>query len=264
MTDLKRPYREFVKEHYSRGYFTGDPTLSAYVDYEKDKPFIVRNFRKYFQKIEKWKPSGTLLDVGCALGFFVEMALARKFDAYGFDPSSYASNRAKELVGVKRIQTGTIHDVMYRRKKFDVITMFDVFEHLDDPRRDLRKLNKMLDLNGIIVIATGDTNSLLARILKRRWTFYIPPQHLFFFSRSNLTTLLKETGFEPFEWFRIGKWLSARYVLHLARTTGESKFASRLYRLIDKTKFASFPLYLPVGDNMVVIARKTHGTKKMV
>lgn len=256
MTDLGRSYKEFVKEHYSREYFTGDPARSAYVNYEQDKPFIVKNFSKYFRRIEKWHRTGKFLDVGCALGYGVEMALSRGYDAYGFDPSTYATDQANELVGSKRIKTGTIQDVTYARNSFSVITLFDVFEHLADPKKDLVKLKSLLSKGGILVIATGDTGSFLAKVLKRRWTFYIPPQHLFFFSRKTLSTLLDRAGFEPVEWFRIDKWLSTRYVFHLARTTGESRIANALYPLINKSTLGNLSLYLPVRDNMVVIARK--------
>lgn len=256
MTDLASPYKDFVKRHYVRGYFTGDRDKRGYVNYEKDKPLILKNFSKYFDKIEKWQKRGKFLDVGCAFGFGVEMALSLGYDSYGFDPSSYATVRARATVGEKRIKTGTVDDVYYKPNTFNIITMFDVFEHLDDPRRDLVKLHNMLKEGGIIAIATGDTKSLFARILKRRWTFYTPPQHLFFFSRVNLTTLLGETGFEPIEWFRIDKWLSARYVFHLARTTGESRIANALYPLINTSILGNLSLFLPVRDNMVVIARK--------
>ena len=256
MTDLGRPYREFVKEHYSKEYFTGDPGRSAYVDYEQDKPLIVKNFGQYFRRISKWQSSGKFLDVGCALGYGVEMAVWRGYDAYGFDPSTYATDRAKELVGSKRIKTGTIQDVIYARNSFSVITLFDVFEHLADPRKDLIKLKNLLTKDGILVIATGDTESFLAQVLKRRWTFYIPPQHLFFFSQKTLSTILGQAGFKPLEWFRIDKWLSTRYVFHLARTTGESRIANALYPIINRSALGNLSLYLPVRDNIVVIARK--------
>lgn len=256
MTDLQKDYRSFVKGHYSKGYFTGDPRYSAYVSYKDDKPIVVRNMRKFLREVKQYKPHGKLLDVGCAMGFFVELALANGYDAYGFDPSDFAVAEAKNLVGEKRIALATTETVEYPKKSFDVITLFDVFEHLADPQKDIAKLLTWLKDDGIIVIATGDSQSLAAKVFKRRWTFYIPPQHLFFFSRSTLDSFLKRLGLQPVRWFRIGKWLSIRYVLHLARTTGESKLARLLYPLIQKMKISKIPLFVPMGDNMVVIAQK--------
>lgn len=255
-TDLRKQYELFVTEYYTKGYFTGDPARSAFINYKDDKRLIVKNMKKFLAKAMKYKSKGTLLDVGCAMGFFVELALQAGFDAYGLDPSSYAAGEAKKLVGERRIKTGTIGGVEYPDKSFDVITMFDVFEHLDDPGGDIEKLSKFLKDDGIIVIATGDTESVMAKVLKRRWTFYIPPQHLFFFNKTTLTTLLGAHGLVPVEWFRIGKWLSLGYVLHLARTTGESVVAKHVYSIMRRWKAEMFPLYLPVRDNMIAIVKK--------
>lgn len=255
-TDLHKDYLQFVQEHYTKGYFTGDPRRSAYVDYKDDKTFIVKNMSKFLRKIQKHKQSGRLLDIGCAFGYFVELTLNKGYDAYGFDASSYATEEAQRVVGSSRIQHGTIGEVHYTEKSFDVITMFDIFEHLDDPRKDLHRVYTWLKDDGVIIIATGDTESLFARVLGRRWTFFIPPQHLFFFNKKNLTTLMTQEHFQPIEWFRIDKWLSLRYVIHLARTTGESSVAQRIYPLMKVAKVGKLPMYLPIRDNMVVIGRK--------
>jgi 2-polyprenyl-3-methyl-5-hydroxy-6-metoxy-1,4-benzoquinol methylase len=253
---LEKPYELFVKEYYTKQFFTGDPSKSAFVNYKDDKRFTVKNMKQFLSKIMKYKSKGRLLDVGCALGFFVELACRHGFDAYGFDPSSYAVQEARRLVGESKIKEGTIFSVVYPEKSFDVITLFDVFEHLEDPGKDIEKLSKFLKDDGIIVIATGDTASVMARVLKRRWTFYIPPQHLFFFNKKTITTLLHKHKLTPVEWFRIGKWLSLRYVLHLARTTGESNLANSIYRWVTKWRMEQVPLYLPVRDNMVAIVKK--------
>ena len=255
-TDLHQQYDIFIKEQYSKGYFTGDLSRGAYINYKEDKPFIVRNMRNFLAEIKKMKPRGKLLEVGCAMGFFMEIALQAGYDAYGFDPSQYAVENAIKLNGNKRITHGSIHSVKYPPKSFDVIALFDVFEHLWDPQRDLRTLFSLLKDDGIIIIATGDTESIAANVLGRRWTFYIPPQHLYFFNRQTLTALLNKENLTPVRWFRIGKWLSLRYVLHLARTTGESKLAGWFYDVVAAFKLDMFPLYLPMQDNMVVIARK--------
>lgn len=255
-TELEGDYESFVRNHYNKGYFTGDPTKSAYINYKEDKPFIVRNMRQFLRHVKKYKASGRLLDVGCALGFFVELSRQQGFDAYGFDPSSYAVGEARNLVGKDRIVHGTIGSVSYPVRSFDIITMFDVFEHLNDPGRDIAKLKSLLKDNGILVIATGDTDSVMARVLKRKWTFYVPPQHLFFFNKKNMVALLAKHHLRVVRWFRIGKWLSLRYVLHLARTAGESTVADYLYRLTRRLKTHHLPLFLAVGDNMAAVVKK--------
>jgi len=175
-TDLKKDYEKFVKEFYSEGYYEGDPTRSAYADYEHDKPLIVANMRKFLSFFNGDHTHRKLLDVGCAFGYFVELALSQGYDAYGLDPSSFAVGKAKELVGKSRIIEGTIEHTTYPKASFDVITLFDVFEHLQDPLADMKKLATVLKSDGVIIIATGDTKSLAAQVMKRRWTFFIPPR----------------------------------------------------------------------------------------
>ncbi len=256
-TDFKKDYEKFVVENYAKGYYTGDPRFSAYVSYREDRPLIVRNMKKFLANIKKAKPQGRLLDVGCAMGYFVELALRAGYDAHGFDPSSYAIEHAKKELLNGRVTRGTVSSVSYPKKSFDAISMFDVFEHLGDPKGDLVRIREWLADDGIIIIATGDTKSAAAKLFGRKWTFYIPPQHLFFFNRTNLTRLLKETGFEPVAWSRVGKWLSLQYVLHLARTTGENTAARFLYDLVRLMHIGRIPLFVPMGDNMIVVARKS-------
>lgn len=254
-TDLKQNYHSFVAEHYSKGYFTGNPKQSAYVDYKDDKYLITKNLSCFLQHILPYKKNGKLLDVGCAMGYFLDIANQYGFETYGFDPSTYATDEAKKN-HANRIKVGTIDKVKYPDNFFDVITLFDVFEHLENPLRDIQRVKKWLKKDGIIVIATGDTKSKMAKILNRRWTFYSTPQHLFFFNQENMTTLLEDANLKPVQWFRIGKWLSLRYVLHLARTTGESTLAQLLYFLFSRSFLGKMPLYLPLQDNMVAIIQK--------
>jgi 2-polyprenyl-3-methyl-5-hydroxy-6-metoxy-1,4-benzoquinol methylase len=255
-TDLKKSYTQFVKEFYNKAYFTGDPKHSGFDNYENDKPMIKKNMESFMKHIKLHKPNGKFIDMGCAMGFFIELALSHGFDAYGFDSSTFAVSIAKKLVD-DRVKVGTIEDIQYPTLKFDVATLTDVFEHLENPERVLKNIHRVLRKDGIVMIATGDTNSLAAHKMQRRWTFYNPPQHLSYFNKNNLTTLLQRNGFEPIEWFRIGKWLSLGYVLHLARTLSESKLADGIYNIVKSIdSLNKFPLYIPLQDNMVVIARK--------
>lgn len=255
-TKLTVPYDRFIKEFYSSGYFSGISSAGAYSNYGADKAYITRTMRKFITALKATHPPpARLLDVGCAYGYFVELALRAGYDAYGIDPSSHAAAKAKSRFN-GRITEGTIGSVKFPDSHFDVITMLDVVEHLSDPRADLRRAARLLTPDGMILIATGDTESLTAKLLGRRWTFYIPPQHLHFFHKTTMTELLGQSGLAPVKWFRVGKWLSLQYVFHLARTTGESKLAQWLYPLMETLPVGRIPLYLSMRDNMVVIAKK--------
>ncbi len=255
-TQLGIPYEQFVEEYYVKGYFSGETNKVAYVDYGRDKPLIVKNMSHVLDELVRVVSAGKLLDVGCAYGYFMELAKARGFDPYGIEPSAHAGSQAQKLLGKKKVQMGRLDETSFSSGSMDVVSLLDVFEHLGDPRAALKQINALLKPGGYTMIATGDSRSLLPRILKRRWTFYIPPQHLFFFHRDLMAALLREAGFEPVKVFSVGKWLSVEYVLHLAQTTGESKIAAVLMKLCRAIGVASFPIYIPSHDNMIFIAKK--------
>lgn len=71
-----------------------------------------------------------------------------------------------------------------------------------------------------------------------------------------MKTFLYQVGLAPIEWFGIGKWLSLDYILHLAKTTGESIIASFVHKVLGKSVISRLHVYVPMMDNMVVIARK--------
>lgn len=254
-TDLKENYAQFVKRYYGKGYFAGKQEFGAYANYLEDKPYITRNLQKFVNIAKTYKKSGKLLDVGCAMGFLIELASKAGFDAYGIEPSDYAYAQAYKKFGNK-ITKGTVDSAKYPSKTFDVIVLSDVIEHLADPAADLKKLARFLKDDGIFLIATGNIDSLAAKILGRRWTFFSPPQHLFFFNHQTMKELLNQAGLAFVKSSTIGKWLSLRYIFHLARAGGESKFAAQTYPLLKILKLDQIPLYLPMHDNMILIARK--------
>ncbi|OGG09124.1 hypothetical protein A2154_00100 [Candidatus Gottesmanbacteria bacterium RBG_16_43_7] len=254
-TDLKKEYQKFVKEYYDKGYFTGDPKYCAYDEYERDKVYILANLKKMFGRLANYLGQGTLLDVGCAMGHLVKYANTRGWDAYGFDPSAYALSRVPQEYKYK-VKNGTIDTVSYKPGMFDAVTMLDVIEHLKDPVGNLKKVRTFLKDDGYLVIATGDIRSAAAKLFAKHWTFFNPPQHLFFFSKKTLSEVLRISGFKPIEWFTLGKWLSLGYTLHLGRSVAESRLAGKLYNVIMKFKLGKLPLFIPMNDNMVVIAKK--------
>lgn len=258
MTEFNQQYTSFVERFYSKGYFTGDPRCSAFSGYEKDKQCITRNLQQVLDKVKPYvNKNAKMLDAGCAMGFMVELARSYGYNAYGFDPSSYALSRATS--GIKQyVSKATVKTASYPKNYFDVITLTDIIEHVQDPIASMKTLRQFLKHNGLMVIATGDTQSIAAKLLGKHWTFYIPPQHLFFLSKDNLTTMLHRAEFVPVSWFRVGKWLSLDYILHLAQSAGDFWWARYLHRVVDWLHIGTLPIYVPMQDNMVVIARKTN------
>jgi SAM-dependent methyltransferase len=92
---------------------------------------------------------------------------------------------------------------------FDAVTLWDVIEHLPDPRQSLLEVARILRPGGVCSVVTPDVGSLAARVLGARWEeMQKMPEHIYFFDRSSLATLLRAAGFEPLEWGTVGKRMS--------------------------------------------------------
>lgn len=252
---FKDNYNQFIKTYYDKNFFTGGSDRVGYVDYVGDSWPEFQNMKRYLARIKKFKTKGKLLDCGCATGLFLDQAQKQGFDVYGFDVSEYAVDIAKKSFGT-RVQVATLQDFKYKPRTFDVITLLDVIEHLEDPRKALRRLKRVLKSDGLLIINTGDAGSLLARIEGKGWHFFIPPQHLFFFSRKTITDLLQQAGFQVIKIDYKGKWVSIRYFLNLYKQIYQNSLGDFLYKTIGQSPAGKIPIYLNLFDNMVVYAQK--------
>jgi SAM-dependent methyltransferase len=253
--DFEGSYQDFIKNYYNKKFFTGSNKRAGYCNYEGDRAAEKRNMRNYLTGILRYKKKGKLLDVGCATGLFMDEAEKKGFTVYGIDVSEYAVSIAKKRFG-KRVIRSSIEKAKHQNRKYEVITMFDVLEHLNDPRKVLLKLRDVLKKDGLLVINTGDTDSFIAKLQGEHWHFFIPPQHFFYFSQKNLYDLLDQVGFKVIKVDRKGKWVSLRYLFHLAKQIQDDVIGHAGFTLIGNNFVGKIPIYLNLFDNITVYASK--------
>lgn len=160
----------------------------------------LKEYQYVAAKIRSRIGEGSILDVGCGTGIFLD-TLEPAWKKVGVEPSSYAAEQARDR-NIEVLQ-GEFISVNFPRRRFDVITMIDVIEHLELPKENLEKAFSMLKPGGIVVIETGDIGSLTARLAGSRWTYFNPPEHICFFSKKALIALLKQIGFVNIEVSRV-------------------------------------------------------------
>jgi len=152
-------------------------------------------FRRYVKKIEKWRrPPGRLLDIGCAAGFFVHEAGNAGWDAAGVEPSKWLVEWGIKNLGEK-LFAGTLRECRFKEGEFDLLTMWDVLEHLPDPISELYECSRILRKGGMIIINYPDFGSMLARLMGRRWWFLLS-NHLYYFTPDTMRRYLEKAGFE--------------------------------------------------------------------
>jgi 2-polyprenyl-3-methyl-5-hydroxy-6-metoxy-1,4-benzoquinol methylase len=115
------------------------------------------------------RPPGKLLDVGCATGSFLSLAKGNGWECRGVEVSSFAAAQARERTGCE-VFCGQFAHAPFADGMFDVVTMWDLLEHLPDPVTALRKAGTLLKANGLLLVNTPNEDSLtrmVARFLYR-------------------------------------------------------------------------------------------------
>jgi 2-polyprenyl-3-methyl-5-hydroxy-6-metoxy-1,4-benzoquinol methylase len=202
--------QQTLHEIYTESYYDHDGIKNGqefygYDDYVQDEENIKITFAKRLKVIERLTGEmvrlngankGQLLDVGCATGFFLDLARSEGWNVVGTEVSSFGARFAQERFGLD-VRLGTLRDLCFDGRSFDVVTMWDVIEHVLDPMAELLEVHRVLRDGGLLSIITPDVSSPVARLLGRRWEEYRRVrEHVYFFSRHTLTDMLRKAGFE--------------------------------------------------------------------
>lgn len=140
----------------------------------------------------RWPRQGRLLDVGCAAGFFLAEARAH-YDVQGVELSPWAAAYARERLGLD-VRTGTLEQAALPAGRFDIVTLWDVIEHVAEPVPLLAEVARVLAPGGRAVLTTGDWGSAYAQSRGADWHLMTPPWHLTMFSRATLARAAARAG----------------------------------------------------------------------
>ncbi len=209
---------EQLAEFYSLQYFEGDSERKGYTSYGADEAVLRANFQHQARAVahdlaQEGNPAGqlALLDYGCAYGYFLEEARAFFREVCGIEINDEVARVGRERFGLQvdsdpdapgKIEAGSV----------DVVTLWDVIEHLRAPRSALTACARALRQGGRIYLSTGNIASPLARLMGRRWRLVNPPQHISYFSVDTITRLLQECGFEVVQVRHQGKRVSLGFI----------------------------------------------------
>lgn len=146
--------------------------------------------------VEKYHPvKGNLLDIGCATGEFLVAARDRGWQVEGIELVEEAAQVAREKHQL-HVHVGAVETVLDEDGVFDVITMWDVLEHLFDPQTIFKRCAKTLKQDGKLVFTVPNLDSYDRRLFGNDWVGWEAPRHLYFFTNVTLPKMLEATGFE--------------------------------------------------------------------
>jgi len=155
--------------------------------------------RIYFPKSvieEKIQPKSKILDIGCAFGFFLKLCDEYNLETYGLDISDYAIRKAKKITKAK-LYLRDINDMLdiFSDEYFDLVTMFDIIEHVKNPCDLLTEVHRVLKRGDKIVITTPNVNAIAKLLKGNQWVGFSDPSHLYLFTSDSLKFLVEKNGF---------------------------------------------------------------------
>lgn len=237
---------------YGEEYYATESSKGGYANYVLDASINRLTFEERLNAIEaKLGRKGRLLDVGCALGDFVEVARENGWDAEGVEISAFAAAEARSK-GL-RVYTGTLEDQRLESGSYDVITLYDVIEHLTDPIATLREAKRLLAPGGVLHMVTPNVGGLQAKVLGSKWYHYKPGEHLYLFSPKTVREVVERAELAWSGWKRSGSYVTITYVFSRLRYYAPSLFGA--LEAVGRTlRLGPVPFKLFVGE-MEVWAR---------
>ena len=201
---------------------------ASLVDDATSVAFHEREAALNLRVLRRFASGGRLLDIGCSTGLFLRAAREIGWTAQGLEYSPDSSRIAREQHGLD-VKTGELLTDTYPPGTFDVVTMWDVIEHVPDPYTTLVRIRDILAADGQVLLKTPNADGLYPRLSLRLahrlgfWGHAEPPGHLFQFSVESLSRMAERAGFRvvdvvhqripltysfgtPRSWFRSAKW----------------------------------------------------------
>ncbi len=203
--------RQEISDIYSKGYFTGrdERGYKKYIEKHENSyknkffNFIFRSQNHpglHIKLVNKYvKNKGNLLEIGCAAGFFLEVAKKKGWNVTGIELSEYVSSYARDKLRLN-VFTGKIEDLIkngkIKKEQFDVVTLWATLEHIAVPSKLFESINYVLKPNGHLFFTTINFDSNEAKEQGKNWASIRPPKHLYYFSEKTIKKYLDKYGFE--------------------------------------------------------------------
>jgi 2-polyprenyl-3-methyl-5-hydroxy-6-metoxy-1,4-benzoquinol methylase len=146
-----------------------------------------------FDLIRKYKPSGSLFDIGSGWGHFLAAGKKLGYDVYGVELANQPYLYSKNELNLPVDRADFLQ--MNEERKFDVLTMWDVLEHIDMPDKFIEKCSKLQNAGGYLFIQVPQIDSYIAKRFKSKWKM-ISLDHVNYFSKETMKKLLSQHGYE--------------------------------------------------------------------
>jgi putative flippase GtrA/SAM-dependent methyltransferase len=190
-----------IEEQYAQ---VEDPT------YERETEGRIRTFSRLLDRLERYVRPGQMVDVRCYTGVFLDLARARGWRVLGVEPSLWATRKGQEKGHI--VISASLRNAGLSAESFDLVSLWDVLEHLHDPLGDLREMYRILKPGGVLGLSTMNAGSLFAKLAGAHWPWYMR-MHFYYFTPGTITRMLRAAGFQVLAVERHKRIVSLRYLV---------------------------------------------------
>lgn len=179
---------------YIEDYYSGEN--NGYGDYASEIKTHKATFSKRLETVEGLVPEkGILLDYGCAIGHLCMVAKDRGWTVFGSDFSNFGAEETKKNFDVETF----VSDVTFppvKHASVDVVCMYDLIEHIPSPSKAVKNVAPIIKPGGVLHLVTPDVGSISQKILGASWFHFKPREHLYYFNKKTMRSLLENNGYE--------------------------------------------------------------------
>lgn len=244
---------EQLQNIYQHNYFKNKDY--GYVGYEQEKRLRIKNFERWLEEAIPFMPVNkpvNALDVGCAAGYCLDVMKANGWNAEGLELD------AEMCINLENDGQIVYHrslDNFESKHKYQVITLFDVIEHIPGIDAAFKQLNHLLDADGIVIMVTPNHNSFQRKLFRKRWFQYKPIEHIQYFSRQSLAVFARRNNLQIIHGSKCGQYGDAHFLvsrLKYYHFIFLSKLFDKIFQLLNlKNRF----FYIGTGSLFVVFKK---------
>ncbi|MBI4389667.1 MAG: methyltransferase domain-containing protein [Nitrospinae bacterium] len=239
------PFKEIGKEFYNDDYYRSWGSEGGRVP-EHVLRLKEKNMRRHLEQMARLVPRGKILEVGCAMGSFLQLAQKAGYDVTGIDLSEQACATARSAAPGGRIVKGYLENVPFEKNSFDAIFLSDLLEHVARPAPFLQKAVDLLKPGGIVYIVTPNPDHWSRRLFGGDWVHF-KDEHLMFYPKKTFRWMEREYGLKLMAYSGVLKRVNLNYLATQLEGFGRLRLG-RMVRFLNFFLPASIKEWLvPVG-----------------
>ena len=226
----------------------------GYNGYESIADLRIQTFEKWYRDIIPYCiHKDTALDIGCAAGYFLDILRGNHWQTEGIE----LDHRMYKLLIEKGYVIGNDPlEYFTSLGQYDLITMFDVIEHLPELQKDIAKISSLLSPQGILALSTPDIDSWQHRVFRSRWFQFKPIEHLYYFSPVTLKRLAEEHGLYVEVIKKSGQYSNIPFIIDRLKYYNFRGLASIFSFFVKTFALENLNWYADTGSVFVIFRKK--------